>query len=99
MTGSSFRGRNGSHFKDKDSSVDGASMISQDDAIFVSYKKDPDASDTSLPLSSSTNYIQKGNKARSISNEKHGSTKDFTKSTSKFKHNKGFADGVNTQDN
>ena len=41
--GNSFRGRTGSHFKDKES-LDGASLISQDDAILVSYKKDPSIS-------------------------------------------------------
>ena len=63
MAGSSFRGRKGSHFKDKDSSVDGASLISQDDAILVSYKKDPDKSDSPLPFSSSINYREKEKKS------------------------------------
>ena len=58
----SFRGSRTGHFKDADW-IDAAVQISQDDAVLVSYKKDPGVSDTSIPSLSLITFREKDGSA------------------------------------
>ena len=75
--GTSFRGRrNSQNYKEREA-IDVVSQISQDDAILVSYKKDPRKSENAIPIKCSDSYKEKGNRSKPFDNEKLIVKNDF----------------------